>query len=121
MRIAGIDIPGYRIVATLGEGGMGTVYVAEQDEPRRKVAIKVLHARSTAALARFKTEAEIMARLDHPGIARVLEAGEADGQPFLVMEHVDGKTLDRYVKTLGRRARGSSCSSRCATRSTTRT
>jgi eukaryotic-like serine/threonine-protein kinase len=93
-------IPGYRITAVLGEGGMGTVYAAEQDAPRRAVAIKVLQSRSGTALARFQAEAEIMARLDHPGIARVLEAGEADGHPFLVMEHVDGKMLDAFAKDL---------------------
>ena len=64
------SIPGYRIIDVLGEGGMGTVYAGEQDQPRRPVAIKVLHATSDAALARFNTEAEIMARLDHPGIAK---------------------------------------------------
>jgi len=104
-RATRLAIPGYRVLAVLGEGGMGTVYSAEQDAPRRPVAIKVLHARSDNALARFKTEAEIMARLDHPGIARVLEAGDADGHPFLVMEHVDGVTLDRYVSSLPRARR----------------
>ncbi|MEO6774068.1 MAG: serine/threonine-protein kinase [Kofleriaceae bacterium] len=94
------SIPGYRITAILGEGGMGTVYAAEQDAPRRRVAIKVLQSRSGGALARFQAEAEIMARLDHPGIARVLEAGDADNHPFLVMEHVDGTTLDRFVDGL---------------------
>ncbi|HEY1553185.1 MAG TPA: serine/threonine-protein kinase [Kofleriaceae bacterium] len=98
-------IPGYRLLDEIGEGGMGTVYLAEQDEPLRRVAIKVLFARSSSSLARFKAEAQIMARLDHPGIARVLEAGEADGQPFLVMEHVDGETLDRHVKGLPRARR----------------
>ncbi|HEX4421362.1 MAG TPA: protein kinase, partial [Kofleriaceae bacterium] len=96
------DIPGYRVREILGEGGMGTVYAAEQQAPRRPVAIKVLHALSQSALVRFRTEAEIMARLDHPGIARVLEAGDAGGHPFLVMEHVDGVTLDRYVEALPR-------------------
>lgn len=100
-----LDIPGYRVLRVLGEGGMGTVYAAEQESPRRKVAIKVLHARSPNALIRFRAEADIMARLDHPGIARVLEAGQAAGQPFLVMEHVEGVTLDRFVKQLGRRER----------------
>ena len=95
-----LEIPGYRLHDVLGEGGMGTVYDGEQDDPQRRVAIKVLHARSGNALVRFKTEAQIMARLDHPGIARVLEAGEADGHPFLVMEHVDGETLDVHVGTL---------------------
>ncbi|HEY6037077.1 MAG TPA: serine/threonine-protein kinase, partial [Kofleriaceae bacterium] len=93
-------IPGYRITAILGEGGMGTVFAAEQDAPRRRVAIKVLQSRSGTALARFQAEAEIMARLDHPGIARVLEAGDADNHPFLVMEHVDGTTLDKFAKGL---------------------
>ena len=64
-------IPGYRITRILGVGGMGTVYAAEQDAPRRQVAIKVLQSRSGSALARFTAEAEIMARLDHAGIARV--------------------------------------------------
>ncbi|NVB77453.1 MAG: protein kinase [Kofleriaceae bacterium] len=95
-------IAGYRVHDIIGEGGMGTVYAAEQDEPRRRVAIKVLFARSANALVRFKAEAQIMARLDHPGIARVLEAGDADGQPYLVMEHVEGTTLDGFVKKLGR-------------------
>ncbi|HEY4056578.1 MAG TPA: serine/threonine-protein kinase [Kofleriaceae bacterium] len=95
-----VTIPGYVITHVIGEGGMGTVYAGEQEEPKRPVAIKVLHARSASALARFRTEAQIMARLDHPGIARVLEAGDAGGEPFLVMEHVDGKTLDTYSKGL---------------------
>jgi WD40 repeat protein/predicted Ser/Thr protein kinase len=101
--VAGFDIPGYRIETTLGEGGMGTVYVAEQANPKRRVAIKVLHSRSGQALARFAAEADIMARLDHPGIARVLEAGDAEGHPFLVMEYVDGKQLDRFCQPLPRR------------------
>lgn len=91
-------IQGYRLLDVLGEGGMGTVYAGEQDQPRRPVAIKVLHATSDAALARFFAEAEIMARLDHPGIAKVLEAGEADGHPYFVMERVEGVTLDAHVR-----------------------
>ncbi len=89
----------------IGEGGMGTVYAAEQEAPRRSVAIKVLQSRSGGALARFAAEAEIMARLDHPGIARVFEAGDADGHPFLVMEHVDGLTLDKFAPALSLRRR----------------
>ena len=98
-RASRVDIPGYRITGVIGAGGMGTVYAAEQYSPRRRVAIKVLHARSAAALARFYAEAEIMARLDHPNISRVLESGDADGQPFLVMEHIDGVTLDEHART----------------------
>lgn len=93
-----LSIPGYRITGLLGEGGMGAVYAGEQASPRRPVAIKVLHASAGPALARFWTEAAIMARLDHPGIARVLESGEADGHPFIVMERVEGLTLDAYVR-----------------------
>ncbi|HEY1812313.1 MAG TPA: serine/threonine-protein kinase [Kofleriaceae bacterium] len=105
MRGEAPKIPGYRIGAVLGEGGMGTVYAAEQDAPRRRVAIKILQSRSQSALVRFAAEAEIMARLDHAGIARVLEAGEADGHPFLVMEHVDGTTLDKFAPPLSLRRR----------------
>ncbi len=100
MHLAAPVIPGYRITAILGEGGMGTVYAAEQAAPRRRVAIKILQSRSGSALARFQAEAEIMARLDHPNIARVLEAGEAEGHPFLAMEHIDGVTLDRFAQGL---------------------
>jgi WD40 repeat protein/predicted Ser/Thr protein kinase len=106
-------IPGYRITQVIGEGGMGTVYAAEQEAPRRSVAIKVLQSRSGGALARFSAEAEIMARLDHPGIARVFEAGDADGHPFLVMEHVDGVTLDKFVTPLALRRRIELFSSLC--------
>src|ERR1700733_9707543 len=104
-RITSFAVPGYRMLGILGEGGMGTVYAAEQESPKRQVAIKVLHARAPSALARFRAEAEIMARLDHPGIARVLEAGDADGHPFLVMEHVDGTTLDLFAQPIALAAR----------------
>jgi WD40 repeat protein/predicted Ser/Thr protein kinase len=92
-----LQIPGYKLLEELGEGGMGTVFRAEQESPRRLVAIKVLHTRSQSAWVRFQTEAQVMARFDHPGIARVLEAGDADGQPFLAMEFIEGTTLDSYV------------------------
>ena len=97
-----LKVPGYKVLEVIGEGGMGTVYAAEQHEPRRRVAIKVLFARSLNSVARFRAEADIMARLDHSGIARVLEAGEADGKPYLVMEHVDGVTLDVAVRGMSR-------------------
>ena len=113
-------IPGYRITAVLGEGGMGTVYAAEQEAPRRRVAIKILQSRSQSALVRFARRGRDHGAPRSPGIARVLEAGEADGHPFLVMEHVDGTTLEKFAKALALRRR-SSCSRRCAMPCTTRT
>jgi len=99
------DIPGYRITESVGEGGMGTVYSAMQESPHRKVAIKILHRGSHNALLRFQTEAAVMARLDHPSIANIVESGEADGKPFLVMEFIEGKTLDEHVEPLPLAAR----------------
>ncbi|HEY0254972.1 MAG TPA: protein kinase, partial [Kofleriaceae bacterium] len=96
-------IPGFRVTGVLGDGGMGTVYAGEQEAPRRPVAIKVLAARSPGARIRFVAESEIMARLDHPGIARVLGAGEVDGELWLAMERVDGVTFDRVARPLGER------------------
>ncbi|HEY3804434.1 MAG TPA: WD40 repeat domain-containing serine/threonine-protein kinase [Kofleriaceae bacterium] len=91
-------IAGYDLVAVIGSGGMGTVYEARQQVPSRRVAIKILHARSSAALSRFSTEAEIMARLDHPGIAKVFHVSIADGRPYIAMEYVDGIMLDEHVR-----------------------
>jgi tetratricopeptide (TPR) repeat protein/predicted Ser/Thr protein kinase len=90
----------FRILGELGHGGMGVVYLAEQDKPRRQVALKVLHPghRSATALRRFEHEANLLAQLQHPGIAQVFEAGVAAGQPYLVMEHVRGERLDEYVE-----------------------
>ena len=92
-----VEIPGYRIHGTLGEGGMGTVYAAEDAVTRQPVAIKVLQVIADEALARFRTEAEIMKTLDHPNIARVLASGDARSRPYIVMEQIDGLTLDAYV------------------------
>ncbi|HTL35116.1 MAG TPA: serine/threonine-protein kinase [Kofleriaceae bacterium] len=106
--IATRDLPsitGYRLLGVLGKGGMGVVYEAQQESPRRIVAIKVLEATSHAALVRFRTEIEILARLDHPGIAKIYEAGEAHGRPFFAMERVEGTTLDVHAPKLSRRAK----------------
>ncbi len=97
-------IASYRIVRELGSGGMGVVYLAEQDQPRREVALKVLRAgiRSPQALRRFEHEAVALARLHHPGIAQIFEAGTADWgsgpQPFFAMELVRGRTLGEHVR-----------------------
>jgi eukaryotic-like serine/threonine-protein kinase len=84
----------FRIVRVLGEGGMGTVYEAEQDHPKRTVALKVMRrgVTSRSALRRFEHESQILARLHHPGIAQVYEVGVHDdgggGVPYFAMEHL---------------------------------
>jgi serine/threonine protein kinase len=87
----------YRVEALLGRGGMGAVYLAENTDIGRKVAIKVLNpelARDPDTLARFKQEARAAAAIGHPGIVDVLDLGTApDGSPFLVMERLEGETL----------------------------
>ncbi|HYW31553.1 MAG TPA: serine/threonine-protein kinase, partial [Gemmatimonas sp.] len=97
----------YRLIRMLGEGGMGTVYEAEQDQPHRKVALKVIRPDFVvpALVQRFAREAEVLGRLQHPGIAQIYEAGtfgEAGGtRPFFAMELVNGKPLTSYATTQG--------------------
>jgi eukaryotic-like serine/threonine-protein kinase len=94
----------YRILRLHGEGGMGTVYEAEQDNPRRTVALKVIRPGLVSAefLNRFSHEAQILGRLQHPGIAQVYEAGKGDdGQPFFAMEFIRGMPLDEYSGSCG--------------------
>jgi serine/threonine protein kinase len=96
------SIDGYTIIRLLGEGGMGSVYEAEQLNPIRRVAIKVLRVgyTSKALTRRFQLEAEALARLKHPGIAQVYEVGidQKIGQPFIAMELVEGPTLSAYMR-----------------------
>src|SRR5262249_44485654 len=99
----------YRVVRLLGEGGMGTVYEAEQDNPRRTVALKVIRAglASEILLKRFAREAQILGQLRHPGIAQVHDAGVAEGgQPYFVMELIAGVPLDQYACDHALDARG---------------
>jgi WD40 repeat protein/predicted Ser/Thr protein kinase len=99
----------YRVVRVLGEGGMGTVYEAEQDNPRRTVALKVIRAglASDFLLKRFAREAQILGRLHHPGIAQIYEAGVSEsGQPYFAMELIAGVPLDRYVREQALDTRG---------------
>jgi len=94
-------IAGYRILGTLGEGAMGTVYEAEQQHPRRRVAIKVLHRfhRVDDLHARmFQREVETLGRLKHSNIAAIYESGHTDdGRDFFAMELVRGQTLDHWL------------------------
>ena len=90
----------YRLLRELGSGGMGVVYEAEQSEPvERRVAIKLIRAglNSARILERFTNERQALAVMDHPSIARVFDAGEAeDGRPYFVMELVDGLPITDY-------------------------
>ncbi len=96
------EIGGFRILGKLGEGGMGIVYEAEQQSPRRRVALKVVRGGQfvdEAYLRMFRREAETLARLAHPNIAAIYEAGRTeDGQHFFTMELVTGKTLSQFVR-----------------------
>lgn len=93
----------YQILGLLGRGGMGRVYLAEQSSPPRRVALKVLAPRVVApqSLARFALEAEVLARLQHPGIAQIYETGTADqadgAPPYFAMEYVEGESLLDYA------------------------
>ncbi len=94
------SIPGYNVISLLGEGGMGTVYSAEESEPiRRRVALKLIRKGmdSRAILGRFNSERQALAMMDHPNIARVYDAGTTeDGRPYFSMEYVDGIPLTQY-------------------------
>ena len=97
-------IGSYRIIRLLGEGGMGAVYEAEQDQPRRRVALKVIKSAwaDRELLRRFELESQTLGRLHHPGIAQIYEAGAAEtsfgSQPFFAMEIIRGKPLIEYAE-----------------------
>jgi hypothetical protein len=98
---AGTVIAGrYKLLEEIGEGGMGTVWVAEQTQPvRRQVALKLIKAGmdSRSVLARFEAERQALALMDHPNIARVLDGGLTEaGRPFFVMEYVKGVPITAY-------------------------
>ncbi|HEV7607929.1 MAG TPA: serine/threonine-protein kinase [Steroidobacteraceae bacterium] len=106
--VAGADLQGkcignYRLESLVGQGGMGTVWTANRHDGHfeGRVAIKLLSAaiREPAAVHRFMREGRLLARLSHPNIARLLDAGIApDGTPFLVLEFVEGVTIDAYCQ-----------------------
>lgn len=99
-RAFGQTISHYRLLALLGRGGMGEVYLGEDTRLRRKVALKLLPASFTldaGRVRRFKREARAASALNHPNIVTIHEVGESDGVHFLVTEHVEGETLHRRM------------------------
>lgn len=96
------QIAHYKVLKEIGEGGMGSVYLAKQEEPiRRYVALKLIRSGldSKEVIARFEAERQALAIMEHPNIARIYEGGTtATGQPFFAMEYVDGIPLNRYCE-----------------------
>ncbi len=96
----GTQIGPYKLIEQIGEGGMGTVWMAQQSEPvKRLVAVKLIKAGmdSRQVIARFEAERQALALMDHPNIARVLDAGTTDvGRPYFVMDLVRGVPITRY-------------------------
>ena len=106
----------YEIIRAIGEGGMGTVYEAQQENPRRRVALKVIRPGLAAShtLRRFQQEADLLGQLQHPGIAQIYEAGMAEvttaagasaRQPFFAMELIQGGALREYAQNARLRTR----------------
>ncbi len=98
---AGTSLGHYEVVASLGAGGMGVVYLAHDPKLDRDVAIKVLpevFARDRERLLRFEREAKLLASLNHTNIAAIHGFEECDGKKFLVLEYVEGETLAARIK-----------------------
>jgi serine/threonine-protein kinase len=92
----------YRLEQPLGRGGMATVYLGRDTELDRPVAVKLLEATDEGLRRRFLREARLAARLSHPNVVSVFDAGEEDGRPYIVMEHVDGETVAELLARRGR-------------------
>lgn len=98
------QVGAYRIEKLLGRGGMGEVYLAEQAEPKRRVALKLIRADRASAevLARFRREPRYLARLSHANVASVYEVGVSEnGRPYVAMEYVDGRPFTEYCEAFG--------------------
>lgn len=102
----------FQLRRRIGAGGMGAVFEAEQDHPRRTVALKIIHPGmvSQSLLRRFEHEVQILGQLQHPGIAQIYEAGRAEtehgAKPYFAMEYIQGRPLLEYVKHHGLNTRG---------------
>jgi len=96
----GAQIGRYKLLEQIGEGGMGTIWMAEQREPvRRRVALKIikLGMDTKQVIARFEAERQALALMDHPHIAKVLDAGATEtGRPYFVMEYIKGIPILEY-------------------------
>src|SRR5437868_13913331 len=102
--ISGKTLGDFHIVRRVGQGGMGQVLLAEQLSLKRKVALKFLRpdlAANPTALARFRTEAEAMARVSHPHIVQVYAVGERDGLSYMALEYVEGRNLKDQIRFKG--------------------
>lgn len=98
-------LPGYEILSKIGQGGMGAVYKARQTTMDRLVAIKILlpnFAREKDAVERFTREAKLLAKLHHPNIVAALDAGYSNGVYYVVMEYVEGTSLEQLIRVRGR-------------------
>jgi eukaryotic-like serine/threonine-protein kinase len=94
----------YRLEAKLGSGGMSTVYLARDETLDRAVAVKVMHREMSEQpdqLERFRQEARAVAKLSHPNVVAVIDAGQDGGHPYIVFEYVEGETLKQRIKRLG--------------------
>jgi tRNA A-37 threonylcarbamoyl transferase component Bud32 len=94
----------YRLEAKLGSGGMSTVYLAQDEVLDRPVAVKLLHreiVEEADQLERFRREARSAARLSHPNLVSVIDAGEDEGRPYIVFEYIEGQTLKRRIQEEG--------------------
>ena len=101
--LAGQVIGAYRLLSPIGQGGTGSVWLAERCDGRfeGRAAVKLLNVSlvGRAGEERFRREGTILARLSHPRIAHLIDAGVSPaGQPYLVLEHVDGQSIDRYCE-----------------------
>jgi serine/threonine-protein kinase len=116
----------YRIMRKLGSGGMADVYLAEDEELGRRVAIKILndrHANDESFVERFRREAKNAAGLSHPNIVSIYDRGEAEGTYYIAMEYLDGRSLKELVVARGRcrSPTRSQRRARCSARSGSRT